>query len=198
MFGKDVLVPRRIKQKLTTRFSILTDMGDASLVLGMSVTRDDEKGTMTITEGKYSKHLRDRYGFENCKSAYTPGVGEEMSLDQSDGRLVSMEELPRFQSITGSVLYLGQVTRYGIVSAVNRLARAILHVQAMWLHVDYMFRCKTGQQPGLRQVDVLVYCLPCERPGWFQGGSARTGNATHCGDRTRGRSASDEGIDVLV
>ena len=41
--GKNLLVLRRIKQKLTSRFS-MTDMGDVSLVLGMGVTRDPEKG----------------------------------------------------------------------------------------------------------------------------------------------------------
>ena len=43
LLGKDVLVLGRIKQKLVSRFS-LTDMGDVSLVLGMGVTRDHEKG----------------------------------------------------------------------------------------------------------------------------------------------------------
>ena len=41
--GKDLLVLRKIKQKLMSRFS-MTDMGDVSLVLGMSIARDREKG----------------------------------------------------------------------------------------------------------------------------------------------------------
>ena len=51
LLGKDVLVLRRIKQKLTSRFS-MTDMGNVSLVIGMGVTRDREKGTVTITQEK--------------------------------------------------------------------------------------------------------------------------------------------------
>ena len=43
LLGKDVLVLRQIKQKLMSRFS-MTDMGDVSLVLGMSIARDREKG----------------------------------------------------------------------------------------------------------------------------------------------------------
>ena len=40
---KNILVLRWINQKLMSRFS-MTDMGDVSLVLGMSIARDREKG----------------------------------------------------------------------------------------------------------------------------------------------------------
>ena len=46
----------RIKQKLMSRFS-MTDTGDVLLVVGMGVTRDREKGTVTITQEKYTKSL---------------------------------------------------------------------------------------------------------------------------------------------
>ena len=52
---------RRIKQELTSRFS-MTDRGDVSLVLGMGVSRDRDKGTVTITQAKYTKSLLERYG----------------------------------------------------------------------------------------------------------------------------------------
>ena len=74
LHGKDLLVLRKIKQKLMSRFS-MTDMGDVSLVLGMSVTSDREKGTVTITQEKYAKSLLERYGMARCNSTYTPDVG---------------------------------------------------------------------------------------------------------------------------
>ena len=85
---KNVLVLRRIKQKLMSRFS-MTDMRDVSLVLGMGVTRDREKGTVTITHEKYTKSLLERYGMASCNSTYTPGVGNELSLDQPEERLLN-------------------------------------------------------------------------------------------------------------
>ena len=60
LLKKDVLVLRRIKQKLMSRFS-LTDMGDVSFVLGMGVTRDRENRTVTITQEKYTKSLTSSY-----------------------------------------------------------------------------------------------------------------------------------------
>ena len=56
LLEKYILVLTRIKQKLVSRFS-MTDMGDVSLVLGMDVTRDREKGTVTINQEKYTKSL---------------------------------------------------------------------------------------------------------------------------------------------
>ena len=72
LLGEDVLVLRRIKQKLMSRFS-MTDMGDVSLVPGMGVIRDCEKGTVTITQEIYTKSLLERYGMASCISTYTPG-----------------------------------------------------------------------------------------------------------------------------
>ena len=42
------------------RFS-MTDMGDVSLVLGMEVSRDRTKGTVTITQENCVKFLLERY-----------------------------------------------------------------------------------------------------------------------------------------
>ena len=61
----------------------------------------------------------------SCNSTCTPGVGKELPLNQPEERLVSKEEKQRFQAITGGVMYLGQVTRFDILYAVNQLARAM-------------------------------------------------------------------------
>ena len=103
----------------------MTDMGDVPLVLGVGVTHHREKGTVTITQGKYTKFLLERCGMASYNSAYTPGVGKELSLDQPEKRLLIKKEKQGFQAITGSVMYLGQVTRYDILYAVNQPARAM-------------------------------------------------------------------------
>ena len=60
----------------------------------------------------------------NCNSTYTPGMGKELSLDQPEKRILRKEEKQRFQAMTGSVMYLGQVARYDILYALIQLARA--------------------------------------------------------------------------
>ena len=97
LLGKYLLVLRPIKQKLMSRFS-MTDMGTVSLVLEMGVTRGHEKGTVTITQEKYTKSLLERYGMASINSTYTPGVGKELSLDQPEERFLSKEGEQRFHA----------------------------------------------------------------------------------------------------
>ena len=86
-------------------------MGDVSLVFGMEVTRDRMKGTVTTAQKSYVKSLPTRYGMTNCNPAYTPGAGNELLLNQPEEKLLNKEDKQRFQAITGSVMYLGDVTR---------------------------------------------------------------------------------------
>ena len=79
---------------------------------------------MTITKVKYTMSLLEQHCMASCISTYAPGVGKELSPDQSEERLLSKEGKQRSQAITDSVTYLGQVTRYDILHVVTQLARA--------------------------------------------------------------------------
>ena len=100
----------------------MSDMGDVSRILGMNVTRDREKGTITINQKDYTEDVVQRYSMKGCNLAYTPGVGSALSLNQPQEKLLNEEEKRRYQAITGAVTYLAQVTRYDIIYAVNQLA----------------------------------------------------------------------------
>ena len=103
----------------------MTDMGDVSLVLGMQITRDREKKTLTISQEEYTKSILERFGMANCKPVGTPGFGSELSTKQPEETLLSKEETQRYQAITGSVMYLAQILRYDIMYSSSQLARAI-------------------------------------------------------------------------
>ena len=62
---------------------------------------------------------------EGCNLVYTPGIGPELSPNQSGEKLLNEEEKRRYQAITRAMIYLAQVTRYETLYAVNQLARAI-------------------------------------------------------------------------
>ena len=114
----------KIKKKLMNRFE-MSDTGDVSRILGMNVTRNREKGTITINQKYYTEDVVQRYGMKGCNPAYPPGVGPESSLNQPEEKLLNEEEKLRYQAITGAAMYLAQVTRYGILYAVNQLASAM-------------------------------------------------------------------------
>ena len=78
-------------------------MGDVSRILGMNVTRDREKGAITISQKDYTKNVVQRYGMEGCNPAYTPGVGPELSLDHMEEKPLNEDEKRRRQGIIGVV-----------------------------------------------------------------------------------------------
>ena len=103
----------------------MTDMGYVSLVLGMQVTRDRQGKTLTISQENYTKSILERFGMADCKPSSTPGFGSELSTKQPEGTLLNKEETQRYQAITGSVMYLAQITRYDIMYSSGQLARAM-------------------------------------------------------------------------
>ena len=111
-----------VKKKLQKRFK-MTDMGPASLVLGMEIKRDCEQGTLTISQEAYSKSILERFGMSDCKPTSTPGYGPELSNNQPEDTLLDEEETRRYQGIVGCLMYIAQVLRYDIMYATSQLAR---------------------------------------------------------------------------
>ena len=104
VIGSNVRVIETIK-KLKDNFQV-SDLGDVSLVLGMQITRDREKETLTISQEDYTKSILARFGMENCKPSSIPGTGSELSTEQPAETLLNTEQTQRYQAITGSVMYL--------------------------------------------------------------------------------------------
>ena len=148
---------------------------------------------------------------------------KELSLDQPEERLLSKEEKQRFQAITGSVMYLGQVTRYDILYAVIQLARAMAkpskaHMSAakhllryLAGTVDFVVTCKIGGFKLMTFSDVNWGKNPdndksmssyiaffSNAPVSFKAGLQGLTERIHYRGRARGCSASDEGSGVLL
>ena len=147
-----------IKEKLMVKFK-MTDMGDVSLVLGMQVTRDRKRGTLTITQENCTKSILDRLGMGSCNPLSTPGSGSELSVEQPEGTLLNAEDKQRYQTIAGSVAYLAQMTRYDIMYSTSQLARAMsipakIHMRAAKHLLRYLSGTKdfsiTYKKAGLR------------------------------------------------
>ena len=111
-----------VKDKLKQRFN-MTDMGAVSLVLGMEIKRDLERGTLTISQEAYSKSILERFGMSEFKPTNTPGYGPELSNQQPAETLLDEEEKKRYQGFVGCLMYVPQVLRYDILYAVGQLAR---------------------------------------------------------------------------
>ena len=69
----------------------------------MSITRDREKGTITISQKDYTEDVVQPFGMEGCNTAYHPGVELELSLNQPEKTLLNEVEKRGYQVITGAV-----------------------------------------------------------------------------------------------
>ena len=124
VIGGDIQLTEKIKRKLMDQFK-MTDMGDVSLVLGMQATRDRKGNTLTISQENYTKSILERFGMADCKLSSTPGFGSELSTKQPEGTQLNKDETQRYQAITGSVMYLAQITRHDIMYSSGQLVRAM-------------------------------------------------------------------------
>ena len=121
--GKDPTLVEQKKKELKEIFE-MTDMRGVSRILGMEVTRDYDQGTLTITQTAYVDFILERFRMQDASAAHTPGCGPELSAEQPGDKLLGAEATKLYQSITGSLLYLVQCTRYDLCYAVNQLTRA--------------------------------------------------------------------------
>ena len=106
--GQNKVLLKQLEEKPVRRFDT-NCMGDVSMVLGMQVTRDCEKGTLTISQAHYTKSVLEMYGLGECKPVYTIGVGPKLSINQGGGNLLTKADTQRYQSIFGSAMYLTRV-----------------------------------------------------------------------------------------
>ena len=60
-----------LKQILSSEFEI-KDLGDAKKILGMEITRDREKGVLTISQESYAMKVLSTYNMDKAKSVSTP------------------------------------------------------------------------------------------------------------------------------
>lgn len=121
--GKDPALVDRLKTELKNRFE-MTDMGEVKLILGMEVQRNYEEGTLAITQKGYVHSILERYGMLEANIVNTPGYGQELSTNQPEDKLLGVAETKKYQSITGSILYLAQCTRFDLSYTANQLTRA--------------------------------------------------------------------------
>ena len=59
------------KREIAKEFQV-EDLGELHYVVGMSIVRNPEKRTMSITQKKYLKGVLKKFDMENCKPVSTP------------------------------------------------------------------------------------------------------------------------------
>ena len=186
-----------VKEKFKRRFK-MTDMGAVSLVLGMEINRDLDRGTLTISQETYSNSILERFGMSESKPTNTPGYGLKLSNQQPDETLLDREEKKRYQGIIGCLMYVSQVIGYDIIcrwstgspdaetqqdphgggeahSSLPRGDNRLQHyVQGGKLQACSHFGLQMGQQPGQRKVNLMLPFDAVRFADWLQVGAPRS------------------------
>ena len=116
-----------LKAKLVERFRT-KDLGASTWILGMRITRDRQKRTITLDQELYVTKALERYGMEQCKPAPTPeavGTQRHEAAESVAAALDSPADKLRFQEMVGTLMYASISCRPDIAHAVHRLASAM-------------------------------------------------------------------------
>ena len=110
-----------LQKKITVK-----DLGPIKKVLGINITRDEEKGTIKLHQEDYIQKMLKHYNIEDsttCSKPIVPGSSLEPDFTQKTPEEIQhLKKIP-YQNAIGSLMYLLQATRPGIAYAVNFLSR---------------------------------------------------------------------------
>ncbi len=117
------------------RWFKMVDVGPASWVLGMRVSNDLRKGTISLNQSLYIQNVVERFGMADCKPAATPLPEKLVLMPATDDEVLEARSFLYLQAI-GSVMYAMLGTRPDIAYAVSTLSRfsswpGPKHVQAL-------------------------------------------------------------------
>ena len=99
----------------------ITDLGEANFFLGIEITRDRTKRTITLSQVKYLKEIMSRFDKTSLHPVRTPAeLGIRLDKSQTTAEASTVQY---FQKQIGSLMYLMTKTRPDIAFAVNCCAR---------------------------------------------------------------------------
>jgi hypothetical protein len=125
ILSEDINQVLKVKAALAAAFKMV-DFGEVSVVLGMRVTRDRERGILCIDQEKYAEEVLKRFNMENCKPISIP-LPTDQKLVKTQGAFTEeershMEDIPYRQAV-GSLMYLMVSTRPDLAAALGTLAK---------------------------------------------------------------------------
>ena len=104
----------------------MKDMGDASYVLGIEITRDRPSGTLGLSQKAYISKILERFNMQSCSPDKAPILKgdkfSELQCPRNDLERKQMESIP-YASAVGSLMYLQTFTRPDIAFAVGMFSR---------------------------------------------------------------------------
>ncbi|KAG7554626.1 GAG-pre-integrase domain [Arabidopsis suecica] len=145
--ARDMKVISELKQKLSEKFE-MKDLGAAKKILGMEISRDRVKGTLTLSQEDYLSKVLEVYNMEQCKSVVTP-LGAHLKMHAAtEQQLLNDEEYMKsvpYSNAVGSIMYSMIGTRPDLAYSVGIISRFMSKpIKEHWLGVKWVLRYIKG------------------------------------------------------
>ena len=125
LIGNDVTVLSTVKVWLNSQFQ-MKDLGEASHILGIKLTRDRKQRMLGLSQGVYIDTILARFGMQDSKKGFVPyRHGIHLSQDQcpkTPEEIERMRDVP-YASAVGSLMYAMLCTRPDICYMVGLVSR---------------------------------------------------------------------------
>uniref|UniRef100_A0A1J3IJ96 Retrovirus-related Pol polyprotein from transposon TNT 1-94 n=1 Tax=Noccaea caerulescens TaxID=107243 RepID=A0A1J3IJ96_NOCCA len=136
-----------LKKLLKSEFE-MKDLGDAKKILGMEISRDRVKGTLSISQCGYLSKVLGNFGMDQSKPVVTP-MGVHFKLQSATDKEVQdqfeeMKKIP-YQSAVGSIMYSMIGTRPDLAYPIGLVCRFMSKpIKEHWLAVKWVMRYIKG------------------------------------------------------
>ncbi|CAI7903907.1 unnamed protein product, partial [Closterium sp. NIES-54] len=122
-----------VKMELKKRHTC-TDLGELRSYLGLQITRDRARHTITLTQSHMVQHVLQRFGFTWSSAQATPlATGHSLSAPPSDE---SVEPSGPYPELVGCLMYLMTCTRLDLAYPLGFLARYVAPGRHRKVHMD--------------------------------------------------------------
>lgn len=132
----------KLRRALSTKFR-MKYLGEASVILGINITRNRKQRTISIDQRKYIEQILEKFGMRECNPVSTPmDINVKFSKMMEKGE--NEEKFPYREAI-GSLLFAAQVTRPDINFPVILLSRYSMDPgKSHWMGVKRIMRYLKG------------------------------------------------------
>ncbi|CAI7764386.1 unnamed protein product [Closterium sp. NIES-53] len=122
-----------VKSELQKRHTC-TDLGELRSYLGLQITRDRARRTITLTQSHMVQQVLQRFGFTWSSAQATPlATGHSLSAPPSDE---SVEPSGPYPELVGCLMYLMTCTRPDLAYPLGLLARYVARGRHRKVHMD--------------------------------------------------------------
>ncbi|KAM0059035.1 putative RNA-directed DNA polymerase [Helianthus debilis subsp. tardiflorus] len=145
--GSDMTEIKKLKKQMSKGFE-MKDLGAANQILGMSIFRNKQDGSLTLSQEKYIEKVLERFSLKDAKIRSTP-LGSHFKLSKvqspkSDEDKAEMAKVPYAYAV-GSLMYAMVCTRPDIAHAVGVVSRFMSNLgREHWEAFKWLLRYLKG------------------------------------------------------